>query len=317
VTVIAQAVVGPYETVQLHSTDPNALQNWLSGHGYVLPADVQPIVNAYVAEGFDFLALRLVPGENVSSMRPIRITSPGAGLSLPLRMVAAGTGATTVIKLWVFGEGRYEPFNMPTFHIDPSAVSWDWATNSSNMAMLRKQGFDATNHAAWLVESAGPMSRWGIPIVDMATYDPVNSGYGSDPSGTGAPEEAQADLDHLFGTLDTAFVTRLDAELAHAALANDLSLGATTDQSTVSNVFYAMSQLNVPTCPPKPTCPDASSGAGDRDGSSYGFGGSGGSIGIAGGGCSTNATDPVTGGAMLLLAGLGVVVGARRRRRAA
>ena len=31
VTVIAQETVGPYETVQLSSQDPNALHDWLGG----------------------------------------------------------------------------------------------------------------------------------------------------------------------------------------------------------------------------------------------------------------------------------------------
>ncbi len=113
VTVIAEEVVGPYETVQLQSSDPTALQTWLDGHGFVVPAEVQSVVAQYVNEGFDFLAMRLVPGQGTSAMRPVRITSPGAGLSLPLRMVAVGTGAITPIKLWVFGEGRYTTANAP------------------------------------------------------------------------------------------------------------------------------------------------------------------------------------------------------------
>ena len=100
VEVIAQAVVGPYETVQLSASDPQALANWLASHGYVIPADVQDVVDSYVVDGFDFLAMRLVPGQGVDAMRPVRITTPGAGLTLPLRMVAAGTGATTAVCGW-------------------------------------------------------------------------------------------------------------------------------------------------------------------------------------------------------------------------
>src|SRR5271165_1633817 len=59
VTVIGQQTVGPYDTVQLQSTDPNALNNWLTANGYVVPSGFQPTIAAYVAEGFDFLALKL------------------------------------------------------------------------------------------------------------------------------------------------------------------------------------------------------------------------------------------------------------------
>src|SRR5689334_8845997 len=40
VNVLAEEVVGPYETVQLMSADPMALKNWLTSHSYNIPADV-------------------------------------------------------------------------------------------------------------------------------------------------------------------------------------------------------------------------------------------------------------------------------------
>ncbi len=50
VEVLAQEVVGPYETVQLKSEDPTALQTWLASHNYTIPKDLQPVIDAYVAE---------------------------------------------------------------------------------------------------------------------------------------------------------------------------------------------------------------------------------------------------------------------------
>jgi hypothetical protein len=108
VNVIAKETVGPYETVQLESKVPGALAAWLGDHGYAIPADVKPVIDAYESEGFDFLAMKLVPGQGVTSMRPVRVTAPGSGLALPLRMVAAGTGAITPVLLHIVSEGRYE-----------------------------------------------------------------------------------------------------------------------------------------------------------------------------------------------------------------
>ena len=98
VLVTKQEVVGPYETVQLKATDANALQQWLATNGFAVPPDVQPIVDKYVAEKFDFLALKLIPGKSVKDMRPVRVTTTGASAVLPLRMVAAGTGATVGVS---------------------------------------------------------------------------------------------------------------------------------------------------------------------------------------------------------------------------
>ena len=50
--------MGPYETVTLSTDKPDALAEWLADNGYMLPDDVRPIIDAYVAEGFDFIALK-------------------------------------------------------------------------------------------------------------------------------------------------------------------------------------------------------------------------------------------------------------------
>jgi hypothetical protein len=168
VTVTKEETVGPYETVQLHSTDPQALNTWLGDHGYIIPADVQPIIAAYVNEHFDFLALKLAPGQGVSSMRPVRVSTPGAAPILPLRMVAAGTGATVGITLWVVAEGRYEPQNFPFFAITGDDLVWDWKTNSSNFAQIRADKEAASQNRAWEVESSINLSRQ--IITNTVTY---------------------------------------------------------------------------------------------------------------------------------------------------
>ena len=159
VTVLGQAQVGPYETVQLHSNDGSALDAWLKSHGYRIPASDVPVIAAYVAEHFDFLALKLVPGVGVQAMQPVRVTSMGAAPSLPLHMVAVGTGATTGITIWVVADGRWEPQNFPTFTIADSELSWDWSTSSSNYETLRLSKEAAFKGRGWQLESSLELSK--------------------------------------------------------------------------------------------------------------------------------------------------------------
>lgn len=317
VTVIAQQVVGPYETVQLQSTDPQALETWLTGHGYAIPADVKPIIAAYVNEGFDFLALRLVPGQGIDSMKPIRVTSPGASPALPLRMVAAGTGATTPITLWTIGEGRYQPSNMPAFEIHADELVWDWSSQSSNYALLRKQRFDASGGKAWLLESAQPQGGWVFQqLVDVATYDPTGSGY-ADANGAMAVENATADVAALTAGIDPSnlWITRVSAELSRPALATDLTIGASPTQAPVSNILQVFNTTGpTPACPPQPSCgPNGANGgyppADYVDPTAGPTGGSGCTV-------SAPAVDGVRAGAGLGLALVGMaLVRAGRRRR--
>jgi hypothetical protein len=280
VNVISQSVVGPYDTVQLSSTNPNALAQWLQANGYVIPQQVQPVLSAYVNEGFDFLAMRLAPGQGVQAMRPVRVTSSGAGLSLPLRMVAAGTGATVGITLWVVADGRYEPKNFPSFQIDPAELTWDFSTQSSDYTTIRAQKEAARNNAAWQIESSLELSPYSIE--SRVLSDPADADYEAVPAsdagadGGGAGESADQvradDLATLFpgGSQASVRVTRMRADLSHAALASDLVLQASADQSELPNVYQVQKYVNAPSCPAVPTpCPPC----GDGSGSSSGGGG--------------------------------------------
>ncbi len=156
VQVITQQVVGPYESVTLRATDPQALETWLSQHGYDLPAAIKPTVDAYTSEGFDFIALRLLPGQGVRAMKPVRVITPGADASLPLRMVAAGVGANVGITLWILGEGRYEAQNFPNASIDDAKLVWSSSANRSNYEDLATSTMATANGRTWLTESAQP-----------------------------------------------------------------------------------------------------------------------------------------------------------------
>jgi hypothetical protein len=327
VSVISQQTVGPYETVQLQSSSPNALATWLTANGYAIPASVQPIIAAYVTEGFDFLALKLTPGQGVSAMRPVRVTTPGAGLSLPLRMVAAGTGPTVSITLWVVGDGRYEPQNFQSFIITPSELTWDWTAGQSNYATVQAQKEASLNDAAWQIESAQPISTFQIeaPIMNGdpdTNYLPVAATDGGS-AGETAAQVQQDDLNALFpDTQGSVWITRMRADLSQAALGNDLALQASTDQSPISNVYPLTQSVNAPVCPPvQNPCPPCGAqgtpfGSSGSPGGSL-FGTSEGTSSSVGGhsGCSTAPEDKSGGGIELVLAGLAAMVVFGKRRR--
>jgi hypothetical protein len=155
VDVVHQGTVGPYETVTLSTEEPGALNVWLEGHGYAVDDSTQPIIDAYVAEGFDFIALRLLPGKGVQEMTPVRVVSPGAGLSLPLRMVAAGTGAQTPIVLYVVGEGRYTVQNFPEVRVEKSLLSWNFRSSQSNYEELRRLALGQGDGRGFLTTFSG------------------------------------------------------------------------------------------------------------------------------------------------------------------
>jgi hypothetical protein len=314
VDVLAQAVVGPYETVQLSSTNATALTDWLASHGYVVDPTVQPVIDAYVAGHFNFLALKLVPGAGVQAMRPVRVTTKGSSLSLPLRMIAAGTGATVGISLWVIAEGRYQPQNFPFFHIEDAELAWDWTQNKSNYVDLRAQKEQTLGAGkTWEIESSIAISEaqirgreFGVPDT---YYDPVK-----DPDGgavTETPAQVQNDdFAAMFHGIGSARVTRMRADVAHAELATgDLVLTASPDQSVLPNIRVVTRELNQPQCPVYQGCEIVGTAPRDQAAAS--------STGMSGGGSTaTCAASPRFAGGWLIagLGALGLAVVKLRRR---
>ena len=171
VQILSQSVVGPYETVTLRATDPGALRAWLKSHAFAIPDAIGPTIDAYVAESFDFLALRLRPDCGERAMQPVRIVTPGADATLPLRMVAAGVGARVGLTLYVISEGRYQPRNFPHALVDRTKIRWDRVQNRSNYEALTADLMAASGGRTWVAEYAGQPQLF-------TQYDPrYASGY--------------------------------------------------------------------------------------------------------------------------------------------
>jgi hypothetical protein len=274
--------VGPYDTVQLHSADTSALETWLAQNGFVILAAEQPVIAAYVAEGFDFLAMKLLPNQGVQAMRPVRVTTPGGSLSLPLRMASIGTGVTVGITIWVVSDGRYEPQNFPFFHIEDSALIWDWSASSSNYTTLRKQNETALGGKGWEIESSLSLNQQLITSVILSGGQYSNNGgigaggvaqlppsdatqdylpvgdpdAGADAASYQSADDVRtADIAALFVGMQgpNVRVTRIRSDIAHAAMTQDFLLQASSDQSELSNIRNVTKSANL-TCPVYQSC---------------------------------------------------------------
>jgi hypothetical protein len=321
VTVLKQETVGPYETVQLQSSDQMALENWLTTNGFNLPNDVRPVVGQYVQEHFNFLALKLLPGASVKDMRPVRVTTPGANIALPLRMVAAGTGPVVGISLFVVADGRYEPQNFGSFVINNEELVWDWAQRKSNYTELRAQKTQEGQGRVWEIESSVIVYRQQIEgVVRAGTWngrgpvpqnDEQRAAQDYLPVAGQSPKTAvqvrDEDLATLFYGIPTATsrVTRLRADLAHAALNVDLMMKASQDQGVLATVRTVTREANEPQCPVFQGCEQVGTAPRSQAG--------------GGGGTISCASSPIPANASLAAAaaivGLAVANALRKRRR--
>jgi hypothetical protein len=172
-------------------------------------------------------------------------------------MVAAGTGAVVGVSLWVVAEGRYEPQNFPSFTIKDEDLVWDWASKASNYKELRAERATALGGRGWEIETAVPVDRFSLESI-VTNIGRVNQSVGSDYANIekdgqllkSAEQVRKEDLEALWTGIAAGqdHVTRLRADLAHTALTDDLSLAASTDQSTLAQIRRPKGEKGQPTC---------------------------------------------------------------------
>jgi len=284
-------VAGPYAAVQVHGEDESAIVGWLRTHKFQVPTTIEPVFKKYIAEGFDFVAVRLRKGGSVGAMVPIRVSWKGLTPSLPLRMSVAGVDQKVGIKLFVIADARWQTKNFPTFSVDPSGLSWDFIEKKSNYTEVRDSMAAAFDGRAFALESSMDISKASLPyikseappppgdsgVVDTGSSDAeLEAGDASDDAATDAAVEDTAkpeydvgtppavdpyasDVEIAFGTFTSRRVTRLRAELLVKYLDQDLELEAADNQQPLDR------KIQLTRATTAPVCPTANSIAGEGD----------------------------------------------------
>ncbi|WP_437669295.1 DUF2330 domain-containing protein [Sorangium sp. So ce131] len=137
VTVVHSRAVGPYETYTLSTDAEGALDVWLTEHGFGIPEGARPILDDYVAAGFDFIAVRLRPTAGVDQMKPLRVVTPGLVTTFPLRMLSVGVKDTVALSVFVVAEGRVGVQGFPGAELDPAEVTWEFVERRSDYPDVR------------------------------------------------------------------------------------------------------------------------------------------------------------------------------------
>lgn len=155
VHVVDRRTVGPYDVVTLHSEAGDELFRWFEDNGYFVPEDIAPIIEAYVSEGSDFIAVKLRPGQGVQQMTPVRVITPGGEGLLPLRMVAAGVRDQVDIVLYVIAEQRYKMPDLTEVYVSEAELVWDFEKSDSNYLRLRQSALSKNGGFSYLTAFAG------------------------------------------------------------------------------------------------------------------------------------------------------------------
>lgn len=110
VEVLSRERVGVYDVSVLEADRPGVLLDWLDENGYAFPAEGEPILDAYVAEGWTFVATRVVPGEAAllaGDVQPLWLSFDAQRPVYPMRLTALVDSAMDVL-IYVLADHRME-----------------------------------------------------------------------------------------------------------------------------------------------------------------------------------------------------------------
>ena len=154
VTVLDRKVVGPFDTATIESQDPRALIEWLRTNGFRIPEAMEPFIALYTAEGMKFVAMKLLPGEGTDSIKPISMRYASSNPAVPLRLTSIAALLEMGVKIWILGDGRFGPQNVPAVDIADNELRFDLWTYQSNYVPLVARKVDALRGPAFVTELA-------------------------------------------------------------------------------------------------------------------------------------------------------------------
>jgi hypothetical protein len=135
VSVLSRETVGAFDTATLATKDAADLRRWLGANGFGAPAAIDPVVAAYIREGWVFVASKVradaaagASGDGVRRVHPLAFTFPAKAAVYPMRLTGA-TNDTLALELFVFGDRRAESEGM---HVE-------WCNDVSG-GLYRSQG---------------------------------------------------------------------------------------------------------------------------------------------------------------------------------
>ena len=162
VTVEAQGVVGSFEwtVISLDDTltDPaDAAIEWLGQNGYDVPEGAAALLRPYLEDGLYLLALKLVKGASVGSIRPIVLTYDATLPMIPIKPTAVAANDDMGVLTWVLGDAQAVPKNYYALELNEARIDWFNANNTYNQ-VVTEAAVDAGGQG-FVTEMAGPTSQ--------------------------------------------------------------------------------------------------------------------------------------------------------------
>jgi MYXO-CTERM domain-containing protein len=226
-------VVGPYDPEVISSDDPDALIEWLEENEYLITDEMKPYIEDYVAAGYKFMGVKLIPDAGVTDISPLKWTCPEGDPLIPIKLTAVAAEPEMGVLVYVAGSTRFSPVNYREIQMDTDLVQFDPATGQSNYYPL----------ASWLIDEEGGKAM----ITEYAaTMDEVQDSVNNTFLFTNDFEEAQ---EWVTDTLsEHAYLTRFYTRISAWEMDDDPIFQENDDGDNVSRVHDLSNRPAIEIC---------------------------------------------------------------------
>lgn len=186
--VLAQEQVGAFEITVIGEGEGGELTaqqvfDWLGENGYQQDESALPIIDEYLAEDHNFIAIKLTGGADVDELHPIALRFDHPEPCVPLRLTRIAAVDDMDVRTYFLANDRVVPSTYRHVLVNPLKIDWPNQAANYKEVITRAVDADGADGRAFVTEYAGPSDV-------VQTWNVFQQGWNADAFEGIAPETA-------------------------------------------------------------------------------------------------------------------------------
>jgi len=130
VEILESLSVGPFAVQIVTSTNAQALAQWLADNDYDLTDRGRELIEPYVLDDMNFVAMKLRQDQAVGDIQPLILRYESDTPMIPIQLTAVAAESNMGVLVWILGESRAVPLNY--LHVTPNYTRLNWYAGTNN-----------------------------------------------------------------------------------------------------------------------------------------------------------------------------------------
>ncbi len=131
VEILERFAVGPFDVEVVSSSDAQALAQWLEDNNYNLSDRGQELIEPYVDEGMNFVAVKLQKNQGTGDIQPLILKYQSEKPMIPIRLTAVAATRDMGVIAWILGPSRAVPDNFLAVEVNYTLLNWYFGSSGA------------------------------------------------------------------------------------------------------------------------------------------------------------------------------------------